>query len=513
MAKFECAVCGNIIEESDNWKEVSEEWKCPVCESDKSYYKLIEEKPVMKSIITYKCDVCDTIHEGPGNWKKSIDEWKCPVCESGKSYFKPVSDGIKISDSITQSKDIDIQPSKKSKIEVYIDDIKKIAENGESIIEPMRTKKPTISWDDILIKGAQLAKIPLNENDFVNTKTLIGPKAKKPLEIEIPIYITHMSFGALSKEIKIALAKGSSKVKTAMCSGEGGILTESLENSYKYIFEYVPNQYSVTDENLKLVDAIEIKIGQSTKPGMGGHLPGGKVTNEIATIRGFSEGVDIISPSHFQDITTKEELKSKVKWLREKSDGKPIGIKIAAGNIEDDLEIAIYAGPDFITIDGRPGATGASNKFVKDSTSIPTISALYRARQYMDEHGIKDISLIITGGLRISSDFAKAIALGADAVAIGTSALIACGCEQHRICNTGKCPKGITTQDENRRKRVNIDESAKKLENFLKITNKELIEFARLTGNNDIHNISIKDLCTTNSEISNHTNIKHIFEK
>lgn len=513
MAKFECTVCGNIIEASEKWKDISEEWKCPICESDKSYYKLIEEKPVMKSLVSYKCDVCDTIHEGPGNWKEITDEWKCPVCESSKSYFKPVSDRIKISNTITQSKDIDIQPSQKLKIEEYFDDIKKISETGESIIEPMRTNKPTISWDDILIKGTQLAKIPLNKDEFVNTKTIIGPKAKKPLEIEMPIYITHMSFGALSKEIKIALARGSAKVKIAMCSGEGGILIESFENSYKYIFEYVPNLYSVTDENLKKVDAIEIKIGQSTKPGMGGHLPGGKVTKEIATIRGFSEGEDIISPSHFQDITTKEELKSKVDWLREKSEGKPIGIKIAAGNIEDDMEFAVYSDPDFITIDGRPGATGASNKFVKNSTSVPTISALYRARKYLDEQGINDISLIITGGLRISSDFVKAFALGADAVAIGTSALIACGCDQYRICNTGKCPKGITTQDENRRKRINIDDSAKKLENFLKVTKKELVEFARLTGNNDIHNISIMDLCTTNSEISNHTNIKHIFDK
>jgi glutamate synthase domain-containing protein 2 len=146
-----------------------------------------------------------------------------------------------------------------------------------------------------------------------------------------------MSFGALSREVKVALAKGSAAVKTAMCSGEGGILPESLENSYRYIFEYVPNEYSVTDDNLKKVDAIEIKVGQSVKPGMGGHLPGVKVTKEIAAVRGFKEGSDIISPSHFRDIKNRDDLKKKVDWLRSKSDGKPIGIKLAAGNIEADF--------------------------------------------------------------------------------------------------------------------------------------------------------------------------------
>jgi glutamate synthase domain-containing protein 2 len=374
----------------------------------------------------------------------------------------------------------------------------------------MRTKKAVISWDDILIKGAQLAAIPLNENEAVNTRTVIGPGTKQPLEIEIPVYISHMSFGTLSREVKIALAKGSSMMKTAMCSGEGGILIESLENSYKYIFEYVPNQYSVTEENLKKVDAIEIKIGQSSKPGMGGHLPGNKVTGEIAAVRGFPKGQDIISPAHFEDIISADDLKKKITWLRETSGGKPIGVKIAAGNIAADLEIILEAGPDFITIDGRPGATGASPKYIKAATSVPTIFALYRARKYLDKHGAGDISLIITGGLRVSSDFAKALALGADAVAIASAALMACGCQQYRICHTGKCPVGITTQDEELRQRLDIDQSAQWLKNFLSVSAEELKHFARLTGNNDVHGLGISDLCTTNSEISEHTDIEHV---
>jgi len=283
-----------------------------------------------------------------------------------------------------------------------------------------------------------------------------------------------------------------------------------MNASYKYIFEYVPNTYSVTEVNLKKVDAIEIKIGQSAKPGMGGHLPAEKVTKEIAKIRGFSEGTDIISPAHFEDIKNKDDLKNKVDWLRKTSDGKPIGIKFAAGNIEDDLDIALYAKPDFITIDGRPGATAAAPKFVKDTTSIPTIFALYRARKFLDKKGIHDISLIITGGLRISSDFAKALALGADAIAIGTAALMASACQQYRLCDTGKCPVGVTTQNLELRSRLQIGTSAKKLENYLRVSTEELRNFARLTGNLNIHDLSISDLCTTNSEISNYSEIKHV---
>ena len=460
----------------------------------------------------YKCEVCDTVYDEKKEdvkWDELPDNWICPVCGSGKSYHKLVQDVATIPDT-SDTPGYRDESWRTSELEGYMADIHKISETGDSIIEPMRTERPTFSWDEILIKGAQLAKIPLNYDEPVNTKTIIGPKAKKPLVIDTPIYITHMSFGALSREVKIALAKGSAAVKTAMCSGEGGILPESMENAYKYIFEYVPNKYSVTEDNLKRVDAIEIKIGQSVKPGMGGYLPAEKVTKEIAKIRGVNEGFDIISPSNFEDIKNRDDLKKKVEWLRNTSDGRPIGIKFAAGNVEADLEVALYADPDFITIDGRPGGTGAAPKFIKAATSVPSIFALYRAGKFLKERGVTDVSLVITGGLRISSDFAKALALGADAVAIGTSALMACGCQQYRICNTGRCPTGITTQDPELRGMCNIDESAKRLENFLRVSTEELKDFARLTGNNNVHGLSIHDLCTTNSEISNYTEIEHV---
>jgi glutamate synthase domain-containing protein 2 len=468
----------------------------------------------------YICSVCEYVHdeEKTGQkWDDLPDDWVCPVCESPKGYFSKVAEaespaepkGETVEKETITPPPIDLQKTM-AEAEPYFADIQEIARTSRSVDEPMRTKEPVISWDEILIKGAQLAKIPLNKEEAVNTKTIIGPHAVVPLVIETPIYISHMSFGALSKEAKIALAKGSAAVRTVICSGEGGILPEEFDAAHRYIFEFVPNQYSVTEENLRKVHAIEIKFGQSAKPGMGGHLPGEKVTAEIAKIRGFKEGEEIISPSHFKDIRTREDLKQRVDWLKKTSCGKPVGIKLAAGDIESDLAFAVYAGPDFITIDGRAGATGSSPKFVKGSTSVPTLFALYRARKYLDESAVPGISLMITGGLRVSSDFAKALALGADAVAISTSALIAIGCQQYRVCNTGKCPMGIATQDPDLRRRMDVDQAAKQLENFIRVSNEELKNFARLTANNDVHGLAISDLCTTSSEISNHTTIAHV---
>jgi glutamate synthase domain-containing protein 2 len=302
---------------------------------------------------------------------------------------------------------------------------------------------------------------------------------------------------------------GSGAAGTAMSSGEGGILVEALGMAHKYIFEYVPNRYSITPGNLQRVDAIEIKFGQSAKPGMGGHLPGGKVTAEIAAIRGVSEGTDIRSPSRFPDIRSRDDLRRKVDELRTLSKGRPIGIKFAAGDVEADLEFALFAGPDFVTIDGRAGATGAAIKHIKDATSVPTIYALDRARRYLERRGIKDVTLIVTGGLRVSPDFAKALALGADAVAIGTAALMAIGCQQYRICDTGRCPVGIATQDPGLRARLDVDEAARGLANFLRVSTEELKDFARLTGHGSVHELSVRDLVTTSSEISAHTSIPH----
>lgn len=477
----------------------------------------------------YKCSVCGYIYDESKNdktWDELSEDWECPVCTKGRSYFGKIStvyyeEDEKIAEDIVEDESklntekegdlnyLSTYLRRDDEVEKHMDIIHEMAVTGKSIIEPMRTKLPVISWDDILIMGAQLNPLPLNEHDEVNTTTIIGKKAKKPMIIENPVYISHMSFGALSKELKIALAKGAAQNKTAMCSGEGGILPEEKEASYKYIFEYVPNKYSVTEENLKNSDAIEIKIGQGTKPGMGGHLPGEKVTEEIAKVRNKPVGQDVISPSCFEEIQSKEDLKKLVDELREVSEGRPIGVKISAGHIEKDMEFIAYAKPDFVTIDGRGGATGASPKLLKDATSIPTIFALYHARKYIDTHGL-DIDLVITGGLRISTDFAKAIAMGADAVAIASSALMAAACQQYRICGSGKCPVGVATQDEELRKRLHIENSANRVANFLNVSLEELKTFARISGHKDIHDLSVDDLYTVNSEVSNYTNIQHV---
>ena len=390
----------------------------------------------------------------------------------------------------------------------YMEEIHEMAVKGESLHAAMGTLLPLPKWEDILLLGAQLDPAPLNDDDPVSTQTIIGKGAKQPMVLESPVYISHMSFGALSKEIKTALAMGSAKAQTAMCSGEGGILPEEKAAAYKYIFEYIPNKYSVTDENLKSSDAIEIKIGQGTKPGMGGHLPGSKVTEEIAAIRGKKVGEDVQSPSKFPEINSREDLKAMVDMLRERSEGRPIGIKLAAGNIEKDLAYAVSAEPDFITIDGRGGATGSSPLFLREATSVPTIYALSRARRYLDSMQ-SDIALVITGGLRVSADFAKAIAMGADAIAVASAPLIAAACQQYRICGSGYCPVGIATQNPMLRERLKIEEAAQRIANYLIISNEELKTFARVSGVDDVHKLSLENLITLDEQIAKYTGIAH----
>ncbi len=464
----------------------------------------------------FVCSVCGYVYEG-----ESAPE-ECPVCHQPQEKFKEeplggdsVSTLDLVSGKAEEQEDVSSMELSYDKKFYrnddscrYMEEIHQMAVTGKTISGAMGTKMPMPSWDDILLLGAQLNPPPLDEDEPVSTMTVIGKHAKKPMILDSPVYVSHMSFGALSKEIKVALAKGSAMARTAMCSGEGGILPEERAASYKYIFEYIPNKYSVTDENLRSADAIEIKIGQGTKPGMGGHLPGEKVTAEIAELRGKKQGEDVQSPSKFPELNSKEDLKDMVTMLRSRSDGRPIGIKIAAGRIERDLEYCVYAEPDFITVDGRGGATGSSPFFLREATSVPTVYALYRARKYLDAVR-SDISLVITGGLRVSADVAKALAMGADAVAVASAALIAAACQQYRICGSGSCPVGIATQDPVLRERLKVEQSAKRVANYLSVTREELKTFARITGHSCVHDLSVDDLVTLDREISEYTNIPH----
>ena len=467
--------------------------------------------------MVYKCSVCGFVFDEEKEGKSFSELTACPLCKQPAEKLRPAPAEDSGKEAAGENAEVSDCPAdlsypketrKTDSSYRYMKEIHEMAVSGKSAIEAMGTQMKMPGWDDILILGAQLNPMPLEEHAEVSLQTVIGKRAKKPMVLDMPVYISHMSFGALSRETKIALAKGSAAAGTAMCSGEGGILPEEKEAAYKYIFEYVPNLYSVTDENLKTADAIEIKIGQGTKPGMGGHLPGGKVTPEIAKIRNKPLGEDVISPSRFPGIDTKDDLKKLVSELRERSEGRPIGIKIAAGRIEKDLEYCVYAEPDFITIDGRGGATGASPAIIRDSTSVPTVYALYRARKYLDS--VKaEIDLVITGGLRVSSDFAKALAMGADAVAVASAAMVAAACQQYRICGTGMCPVGVATQEPALRERLHMDAAAGRVANYLRCSAEELKTFARITGHEDIHELSVDDLCTISREISEYTNIEH----
>ena len=461
MAKYRCTVCGYIYDEEREKAPFSRLKECPVCHQPTEKFAVYEEEQGA---------------EPPREKELKLD------------YPKEF---VRRDESCR-----------------YMKEIHEMAVTGKSISASMGTELPMPSWEDILILGAQLDPMPLDENAPVRTTTVIGKHAARPLMLENPVYVSHMSFGALSKEAKVSLARGTAMAHSAMCSGEGGILPEEMAAADKYIFEYVANLYSVTPENLRNADAIEIKIGQGTKPGMGGHLPAEKVTPEIARLRDKPMGQDVIAPSRFPGIETKEDLKTLISQLRMASDGRPIGVKIAAGHIEKDLAFCVYAEPDFITIDGRGGATGSSPKFLRDSSSVPTIYALHRARKYLDSIG-SDISLIITGGLRVSSDFAKAIAMGADAVAIASAALMALGCQQYRICGSGMCPVGIATQEADLRMRLEPDAAAARVANFLNVSLEELKTFARITGHERLHDLSVDDLCTISREISEFTNIPH----
>jgi rubredoxin len=302
MATWQCNLCSHIYDEgkeSIKWDDLPADWVCPICGSPKSEFTVIKTKePATPAIIPdkvtrnkYQCELCAHIYDEANEsipWNELPDDWTCPVCGSGKISFILMETASQAVAATLPSKNVDSEylaewQRTSDDIETHMSDIHRLATTGHSIIEPMRTRISPISWDEILIKGAQLVKLPLNKSQPVSVQTTIGPGTAVPLIIESPVFVTHMSFGALSKEAKLALVKGSAIVKTAMCSGEGGIIPESLDAAYKYIFEYVPNKYSVTDEYLSKVDAVEIKIGQSAKPGMGGHLPGHKVTKEIAT--------------------------------------------------------------------------------------------------------------------------------------------------------------------------------------------------------------------------------------
>lgn len=364
-------------------------------------------------------------------------------------------------------------------------------------------------WDDIQVMVAQMATKPLFEDIPVATELVIGPRAKKPLKLSIPLFVSDMSYGSLSEEAKISLAKGAQLAGTGICSGEGGMLPEEQAANSRYFYELASAQFGYDEEKLKKVQAFHFKGGQGAKTGTGGHLPAAKNIGKIAEVRGIKAGTSAISPPTFANLHSAEEFKHFADHVRAITGGIPVGFKLSANHIEEDIQFALDASADYIILDGRGGGTGAAPEMFRDHISVPTIPALARARAYLDKVGASDVTLIITGGLRVPMDFVKALALGADGVALSNSAMQAIGCVAARICNTNNCPAGIATQDPELRKKLNVDKSALQLKNFFEASTELMKVMARACGHNQLSQFNQHDLATWNKEMANLSGIKY----
>lgn len=357
-------------------------------------------------------------------------------------------------------------------------------------------------WKDLQFVTAQLARVPLLDEAPVGTDVIIGPNAAKPLRLALPILVSDMSFGALSAEAKVALARGAEQAGTGICSGEGGMLPAEQAECSRYFYELASGRFGFAMEKLRQVQAFHFKGGQGAKTGTGGHLPGHKVTAEIAEVRGLRAGEPAVSPSRFPDWDSLDPIRDFADQVRDYTGGIPIGYKLSAQHIEADIDAALEIRVDYIILDGRGGGTGAAPLLFRDNISVPTIPALARARRHLDNAGRSDVSLIITGGLRVPADFAKALALGADAVAISNSAIQAIGCLAMRACHTNNCPVGIATQKPHLRARLPIAAAADRLARFLTASTELMQVLARACGHSHLDQFSAEDLTTWKPEMA-----------
>ena len=388
-----------------------------------------------------------------------------------------------------------------------MNEIKLRAMSGKPPVSGGRTYKlDKLNFDNLVFMPAQLAARPVDYfRDKISSETTLGKTSKHPIKLKTPILIGAMSFGALSKQAKVALAKASTIVGTAENTGEGGVLPEERKEARILIVQYSTGRFGINEAVLKSADAIEVKIGQGAKPGQGGLLPANKVTTDVAKIRGVPLGQDVHSPPYHVDIKTIEDLKKRIDMLRNTTDGKPIIIKLGAGNVEEDVKLAIKAGPDIIAIDGMAGGTGAAPRVMLDDFGTPTLVALVRARKVMDELKAKQ-ELIVGGGLNTGADVAKALALGADAVFMAFPMLVAMGCIYCKQCNLGKCPVGITTQDIELQKKLDPN-AAEHIANFITACTEEAKMAAGACGKDDVHKLDPEDVRSLSWELSQITGI------
>lgn len=356
-------------------------------------------------------------------------------------------------------------------------------------------------WDDIQILTAQLHRPPLLENDPVGTDVVIGPRAQKPLRLKIPLFVSDMSFGALSEPAKVAMARGAELAGTGICSGEGGMLPEEQEANSSYFYELASARFGFDWDLVAKAQAFHFKGGQAAKTGTGGHLPGSKVQGKIAEVRGIEPGVSAISPPRFPDWDTSAQIKDFADEVRDRTGGIPIGYKLSAQHIERDIDAALEVGVYYIILDGRGGGTGAAPVLFRDNISVPTIPALARARQHLDRMA-PDVSLVITGGLRKPGDFIKALAMGADAIALSNAPMQAIGCIAMRACHINNCPVGIATQKPHLVNRLVIEKSARQLANFFEATTELMQVMARACGHSYLSQFGVVDLTTWKKDMS-----------
>ena len=399
-------------------------------------------------------------------------------------------------------------------------EIQRAADEGLYRIRGFGTLRPLPSFDDLVLLGASISRYPLEGyREHCATDVTLGTRfAKKPIELKIPITIAGMSFGALGANAKRALGRGASAAGTSTTTGDGGMSEEERAESDILVYQVLPSRYGFDPAHLRACEAIEIVVGQGAKPGGGGMLLGQKITDRVAEMRTLPAGIDQRSACRHPDWTGPDDLTIKITELREATDWeKPVFVKIGSTRPRYDVQLAVKAGADVVVLDGMQGGTGATQEVFIEHAGIPTLPALRQAVEALEELGMhRKVQLVISGGIRSGADVAKALAMGADAVSIGTAALVALGCNRAAYvedyaalgtepgtchhCHTGRCPVGITTQDPMLESRLDVAEGARRVRNFLTVLTMEAQTLARACGKSHLHNLEPEDLAALTVE-------------
>lgn len=401
--------------------------------------------------------------------------------------------------------------------------IQQAAEHGLYDIRGLGAKRKLPTFDDLVFLTASASRYPLEGyRERCLSKTVLGTRhAKKPVELEIPITIAGMSFGALSANTKEALGRAATAMGTSTTTGDGGMTPEERQSSKTLVYQCLPSRYGFNPDDLRKANAIELVIGQGAKPGGGGMLLGQKISPRVAKMRTLPEGIDQRSACRHPDWTGPDDLTIKINELREITDWQvPIYVKMGATRVREDIKLAVKAGADVVVIDGMQGGTAATQQVFIEHAGIPTLAALPMAVEALEEMNVfGEVQLIISGGIRSGADVAKALALGADAVAIGQAVLMALGCnsetyhqagqdistvdDYHALgtapgychhCHTGRCPVGITTQSPDLETRLTPEWGARRLKNYLQVLNMEVTTLARACGKSNVHHLEREDL-------------------